>query len=160
MTILIKSWEFLQAFGSDSDYHPLAMSTDAYLDRKSGAIRYAVIGELDPSIRCEYGEDYVDEILEDTHDVNANPDNFVRLPPMSHGEHHAIMQDFLESNWTVDAEQKTKVQDVYYPRKSIGYWIKNVSPDIAEKFFRHKEAEIQRRAEQFLRDNDVDFEWQ
>lgn len=38
-------------------------------------------------------------------------------------------------------------------------WIKNVSPDIADKFLRYKDAEIRCRAEKFLRDNGVEFEW-
>jgi hypothetical protein len=160
MPIRIEHYKLIATIGADTDWHPLAMCTTAYLGKASGAIVLAQSDYLDPSIGMEYGQDLLDEIFEGKAMVDGNPEKYLRIPTMSHGDHHAVIQDFLESDWTSDTELKDRIRDVYYPRKSIGAWLEDVPESAADKYFEYRSAAIEARAEKFLRENGVEFKWE
>lgn len=68
---------------------------------------------------------------------------------------------FLGSDWTQDKDKCDHASNVYYPRKSIGYWLKNVDDQGAiDAYFAFRQAEHIRLAEEYLRENRVsDFVW-
>lgn len=150
---------FLLTFAADRDYHANIEGQETYLDRSSGALIYTV---TDPSIVAALiGEAAIADFLDNTALVKANPDRYLLIPSMSHGEHHAVIQAFLDSDWTSDQQRRDHASGVYFPRKSLGYWVKNVGDEAtlqAHDAFRS--ARHQQLAEDFLRKNGIsNFEW-
>ena len=56
--------------------------------------------------------------------IDTYPDRYLEIPGRDHGEHHDILRDFLNSNWTDDKELWTLAQNVY--SGSIGRWKEGV----------------------------------
>ncbi len=159
MTIEIEQWRFMQVFGADGDYNPDIEGEALYLSIKSGSLTYVA---LDPKLLAlRYGEETVEENFTSLTFVEGNPDQFVEIPSMSHGQHHDVIQEFLASSWIPEASRRDRASDVYYPRKSIGCWLREVNDDEAiDAYFKFKDSAILQRAEAFLRANGVvDFVW-
>ena len=158
-TVCIDRVDFMLKFGADSDYRADLEDQQAYLDRESGEIVNATTDLWKAEML--YGLSAIEDLAESSALVKAHPDQYLEIESMSHGAHHRIMQNFLESDWTNDKERIERVCNVYYPRKSIGYWLKNVEDDKAcDAYFAYRDAQITCLAEEFLRDNGVsDFVW-
>jgi hypothetical protein len=160
MPIRIERFKLVATIGADSDWHPLAMCSTAYLSTTSGAIVLAQSGYLAPSVGVEYGQDLLDEMFGGKEMIDENPEKYLRIPTMSHGDHHAVIRDFLESDWTINTELKDRIRDVDYPRKSIDAWLKEVRASAAEKYFEYRSAATEACAEKFFRENGVEFKWE
>ena len=150
---------FMQIFGADAGFRPDLECQKVFLDRESGELVDTI---SDPFMaEMQMGKDAVEELSEDTAYIKAHPEQYLEIESMGHGEHHSVMQDFLCSKWTTDQARFDNASNVYYPRKSIGYWIKNVGDQGAvDAYYAFNESEKIRLAEEFLRNNGVvDFVW-
>jgi len=149
---------FMMTFSSDANYHVDFEDMDNFLDKKTGTLKYGITNR--DSLILLMGEEAVEDFT-DSSFYNERPDRYLEIPGMSHGEHHSVMQNFLNSDWTDDQARIDHASNVYYPRKSIGYWLKNVGDQRAvDAYFAFREVDNLRLAEEFLRENGVaDFEW-
>lgn len=158
MVVKINRSMFMMTFDADADYHTHLEGQETYLDKESGDLVYAV-SDLE-SAAIYIGDAAVKECLESDF-CNDHPEKYLKIPSMVHGEHHSVMQDFLASNWIADKVIIDYASSVYYSRKSIGYWLKNVDDQRAiDAYFAFREVGNLRLAEEFLRGNGVpDFVW-
>lgn len=156
--ILISRIEFIDSFGADGDYHSQCEYSSTYLNKSDGELDYAWTNK--EKMVLELGEDFVTEIPP-AKELKKYPDRYLEIAPMSHSAHHHILQSFLNSRWTNEQERANRVEAFYYPRKSIGYWLRSVGDDAAvEAYRRFAEIEIRRLAEDYLKRNGVvNYEW-
>ncbi len=97
--------------------------------------------------------------------VESYPNDCLEIPGLTHNEHHKILQEFLNSDWTDNEELKNRVQDVYYDVGcSIGRWRKTIlesydSYEIPNTFEKYKETCIEQMAVEFLGENGVEAIW-
>ena len=90
--------------------------------------------------------------------VAAEPVRYLKIPGLDHGQHHEILRQFLQSDWTPDDARRRRAREAYFG--SIGAWKKEVRDEEAVDTFRDfRGAEITKRAEEFLRENRIDPEW-
>ena len=145
---------FTMAFGRDVDYHD-AYPQSTYLDRRTGNVVW--LYECDDDA---YGEAGIpsEENREGRERVAAEPERYLEIPGLDHGAHHEILRKFLGSDWTGDDERRRRADEAYFG--SIGGWKKEVRDEEAvHAFHAFQEAEIERRAEEFLRENGIVPHW-
>lgn len=159
MTIKIDQVVFMMTFAADAGFHAELEGHETYLQRSSGDL-IDTLTDVD-DVAMNYGESAVEDFRDGTELVNEHPERYLLIESMSHGEHHSVLQDFLETKWTKDQASRDHARDVYYPRKSIGFWLKNVGDQRAiDSYFAFKTEEHIRLAEKYLRENGVtDFKW-
>jgi len=135
-------------FGRDVNYelHPRSN----YLDLCTG--RVTSVYESDEDARYDIGiapeKNQEERLL-----VESDPDRFVLIPGLSHGDHHAILLDFLSSDWTDDEELRTEVRDAY--SGSIGRWKKSMweenGSDVVHAWDGYRDERIDEMIDEFLR---------
>lgn len=132
---------------------------ETYLDKETGEL-LGVARDRD-AVVAEMGTAVADDLVANEPLVRSNPDRFLLVDVMRHGHHHDVMQEFLESRWTASDEQRRHATGIYYPKKSIGCWLRDIDDDEAiSTYFDFKEPANVRLAERFLRGNGVtDFVW-
>jgi hypothetical protein len=140
---------FMLAFNRDARFHDRVPRT-VYLDRETGDVLWVY----------QNGEDAEEEGmragLNDDHraQVEAEPQRYLEIPGRTHDQHHQILRDFLESDWTGDEHEKELARKAY--AESIGGWISTVENEHAVKaYFEYKAATLRAMAQQFLRDNHI-----
>mgnify|MGYP007073201389 CR=1 FL=1 len=102
-------------FSQDS-YNQNSLSNRLFIDKVTGEIEWHM-----PEGGAEFclSEDELSEREE-------NAERYVEIAPRGHGEHHEILQQFLESDWTDDEALKDRASATYgCPKKSIGGWLNN-----------------------------------
>lgn len=159
MAIKIDKIFFMMTFSADADYYAELEGQQTYLRRASGSLVHTT-SSIWKAVSL-MGEAACEDLLEVTAMVKAHPKEYLEIESMGHGEHHSVLQDFLCSKWTTDQARLDYASSVYYPRKSIGYWLKNVGDQSAiDAYFAFKEIANLRLAEEYLRMNGVtDFVW-
>ena len=112
-------------------------------------------------IELQFGQEIANDYRRNQDIIKHNPEHYLRIESMSHGQHHEVIQEFLESDWTTDIDRHTAASRVYYPRKSIGCWLREVKDEEAiESYQRFKAVANLKRAENYLRQNGVTaFSW-
>ena len=152
LRLRIDEMVFLMAFGRDVGFHD-AYPQSTYLDRETGEVIWAYDNDDDSN---EIGRK-----PEENHEIRmivaANPDRYLGIQGLSHGEHHDILQEFLDSDWTAKEEDRRLARSAYFG--SIGAWRKSAedSADIAYEVYR--EQKISERAEAFLKSHGVEPVW-
>lgn len=104
-----------EAFKRDVPYEP--EPTLFYLDLSTGHVTW--VYERDEDADHVTGNS-AEKNREARLLLQSQPDRFVLIPGLSHADHHAILLDFLSSDWTDDEESRTAVRDAY--SGSIGRW--------------------------------------
>lgn len=140
---------FLLAFNRDARFHDRFPQT-VYLDRATGDVLW--VYQNDEEAEAEG----MRAGLNDEHraQVEAEPERYLEIPGRPHDDHHQILRDFLESDWTDDEREKNLAKAAY--ARSIGGWLSAVENDAAVKaYFEYKEATLRAMAQQFLRDNQI-----
>jgi len=75
-----------------------------------------------------------------------------------HGEHHDILREFLNSNWTDDEVLWAKAHDAY--SGSIGGWKEEVDDQGAvNSYYEFRERRIRELAEAFLNEHGIQPVW-
>jgi hypothetical protein len=145
---------FTMAFGRDVDYHD-AFPQRTYLDRHTGGVIW--IYETDDDASTEGGMS-ADENRQDRERVTADPDRYLEIPGLDHGDHHEILKAFLRSDWTDDEEQRRKTEIAYFG--SIGGWKKTINDqDAVCAFYEFRDTRVTILAEKFLQENGIAPIW-
>ena len=153
-TLAIDRELFMMAFGRDIDYHD-SLPQGTWLDRSTGEVLWFY--ECDADAFFEVGMP-ARENREERERVEAEPERYLEIPGLGHGEHHGILREFLRSDWTGDEARLLRADAAY--SGSIGRWMRDVGDEGAVRAFReYREARIAAMAEEFLRENGVVPGW-
>jgi hypothetical protein len=152
-SLLINEDQFMMAFGLDADFHKPYEYT-SYLDLQTGEIVYVYVDDEDAKIDGMSQDDNKNQRMR----VASAPTKFLGIPGLSHGQHHEILKDFIESPWTQDNDARQRARNAYF--KSIGGWLKTVGDDRArEAYFAFRDEEARRLGGEFLRKHGVSVTW-
>jgi len=138
---------FKLAFGRDVDSHdPYPLTT--YLDRRTGEIDW--VYEKDEDAEGE-GIPLSDNRAMRERTKTA-PDQYLELPGLTHGAHHDILKEFLNTECPEEA------QGDYFG--SIGGWIQSLDDDnVKHKYFDFRDRKIRQMGEDFLKGHGIQPLW-
>lgn len=140
---------FFRAFNRDSRFHDRVPQT-VHLDRQTGEVLWVYQRDEDAEaegVRAGLNGEHRDRVA-------SEPGRYLEIPGVTHNDHHQILRDFLESDWTEDPREAELAREAY--DWSIGGWLTSVENDHAVKaYFEYKEAALQAMAAQFLRDHQL-----
>ncbi len=111
---------FLMAFGRDADYDNMGAEF-GYPDRQTGALIWFFETDDDAEFLAGYP---AEENRRDRERVEADPNRYLEIPGLDHGEHHDILKAFLRSRWSDDEWRRLNAEECY--SGSIGRWKKQV----------------------------------
>ena len=152
--VIVEEFMFLHAFERDEDFTD-PCSQFAYLDLETGKVIW--VFEEDDDARMYAGID-PEENMALRNQIDAHPDRYLQIPGRDHGEHHDILRDFLDSEWTDDEELWTQARNAY--SGSIGGWKEEVdNHDVVHAYYDFRDRRIKEFAEEFFRDNDIQPIW-
>ena len=145
---------FSIAFDRDVDFEDV-YPIHTYLDLESGDVVW--IYENDDDAYMEAG--ISPEENRTTRDqVDALPNRYLEIPGLDHGDHHEILREFLDSDWTEDLEEHARARNAYFG--SIGGWKKSVGNEsIVHSFNDYRDRKTLQLAEEFLREHGIDPTW-
>jgi len=90
--------------------------------------------------------------------VEAGPERYLEIPGRDHAEHHDILREFLNSNWTDGEVLWAKAHDAY--SGSIGGWKEEVDDQGAvNSYYEFRERRIKELAEAFLNEHGMHSVW-
>jgi hypothetical protein len=90
--------------------------------------------------------------------VEAAPERYLEIRGRDHGEHHDILREFLNSNWTDDKNLRAQTRNAY--SGSIGGWKEEVdNENVVNAYYDFRERKIREFAEEFLHENDIQPIW-
>ena len=148
----------------DRDLFEMAMDRDVdyedppqmhYLDRRTGEVLWFF--EDDETAHGTVGIP-PGENREQRERAASDPERYLLIPGLEHGERHGILRDFLRSDWTDDDARRQRAADAY--RGSIGRWKRNLPDEGAiDAFHRFHDARIVELAEEFLREHGIAAKW-
>lgn len=145
---------FLMAFGRDVDYE--SMGSDlGFLDRRTGEVIW--IFETDEEAEMEAGIP-ADDNRRDRERIEAEPDRFLEIPGLYHGDHHDILRAFLRSSWCDEERRLENAEEAY--SGSIGRWKRHVrDEDAVHAYYDFRDARVKDLAEEWLRDTGIAPVW-
>jgi len=143
---------FIDAFGRDPNFADL-LPECYYLDTETGEIIWLFEDDEAPHV-SDITPEQNREIRER---VEASPERYLEIPGMSHSEHHAVLQRFLESDWTDDEEAKEKARRVY--NRSIGDWKMSADSNAESAYLAYRYEVAKKEAEDFLREHGIEPIW-
>jgi hypothetical protein len=146
---------FRMAFSRDVDYEPESEEYATYLDHQTGDVLWVYESDEYAQGLFNNGED--NKMYRRL--IAKEPNRFLLIPGLSHGEHHEILQKFLASKWTDDEGLRQTAEDDYYCYKSIGLWRKNMGDEVYYEYEGFRYDEILRMAEEFLRKHSIEPLW-
>ena len=152
--LVIDRMLFTMAFGRDVDFHDMYPQT-TYLDRRTGDVVWLYEDDEDA-----YGEAGIpaEENRQGRERVAAEPERYLEIPGLDHGEHHEVLRQFLRSDWTGDDARWRRAAAAY--SGSIGRWKRDVRDEGAvHGFHEFQEKRIVELAEEFLRENEIVPDW-
>jgi len=139
-SLVINVSHFCRAFGRDVAFQDLFQLT--YLDRESGTIDWFFENDADADgISPENNAEMRQRIA-------IAPEPYLKIPGLTHGNHHDLLKEWLDSDWTEDEEEKNRVEAAYFG--SIGGWKEAVDDDrVFHAFCDFREHRIKQLAEGF-----------
>ncbi len=145
---------FLEAFGRDVDFHD-NYPQSVYLDLQRGDLLW--LYDDDEDAYSEAGISPEDNAA-DRQRVANSPARYLEILGLDHGEHHEILKEFLDSDWTDDDDERLKVREAY--GGSIGRWKQTVGDEgVVYAYYDFRDRAIKGMAEQFLHERGVEPEW-
>jgi hypothetical protein len=114
--VVIDQTEFLMGFGRDSTFVDEVPQTQ-WLDLETAEITWLYDDDEEAEL---IGGIPPEENARGRETIEAAPDRFLEIEPLDHGDHHAILQEFLASDWTRDPDTRRAAQEAYFG--SIGAW--------------------------------------
>ncbi len=122
-----------------------------YLDRRTGEVIWFY--ETDDDAYMEAGIP-TDENLQERDRVAGDPDRYLEIPGLDHGDHHEILKAFFSSDWTDDEEQRRNAEMAYFG--SIGGWKERANDqDAVYTFYEFRDKRVTMLAEEFLQENAI-----
>ena len=153
-TVTIDLTLFSLAFDRDVDFHD-TYPTFTYLDLKTGDVIW--VYEDDEGAYMEAGIS-TDDNRATRERVESMPERYLEIPGLDHGDHHDILREFLDSDWTADEQQQAKARNAYFG--SIGGWKESVDDDsIVHAFHNFRDRKTKKMAEDFLREHGIQPDW-
>lgn len=144
---------FIAAFERDVDYDE-QNSLNAYLDLETGVVEWVYDEDHDAEM---YGLN-AEENRTQRECIEADPDRFLPIPGLSHGEHHEILQQFLASDWISDKDLRETARAAYFG--SIGGWKKAINnEDVIRSYYKFRDKKTIELAAEFLLGNGIKVEW-
>jgi len=152
--VLVNELMFIEAFQRDEVFHdPCSQST--YLDLETGEVIW--VFEEDDDAEMWAGID-PEENAALRGQIDASSERYLEIPGRDHSEHHDILREFLNSNWTVDQELWIRARDAY--SGSIGKWKEEVdNQDVVHVYYDFREQKIKQLAEEFSDEHDIHPVW-
>jgi hypothetical protein len=151
--ISVDEFMFIEAFQRDEDFEHYPQST--YLDLKTGEVFWVFIEDDDAEMWAGIEPEENATLREK---VEAAPEMYLEIRGRNHGEHHDILREFLNSNWTDDEELRVKAQEAY--SGSIGGWKEEVNDqNVVNAYFDFRDRKIKELAEEFLHEHDIQPIW-
>ncbi len=145
---------FGDAFDRDVDFHE-AYPQSANLDRHTGEIVWFYVEDFDAEMEAGIPPE---ENQATRQRIEAMPDRYLEIPGLDHGDHHDLLKNFLDSDWTDNDEVRRFAQDAYHG--SIGRWKKSIDDDsIIHAFYDFRDRKTTKMAEAFLRSHGIEPVW-
>lgn len=145
---------FSMAFGRDVDFQD-SNPQSTYLDRKNGDILWVYDDDEDASFEAGIPAEENRKLREQ---IKATPEQYLEIPGFSHGGHHKILREFLDSDWTEDKDEWNRVRNAYFG--SIGGWKKSLDDEnVAYIFYDFRDRRVQQLAERFLLEHGIEPLW-
>ena len=145
---------FSQAYGRDVEFHE-AYPESTYLDLERGEILWVYKEDEDAAIEVGIPPEENRAMRER---IETAPDHYLEIPGLHHGDHHKILQEFLDSDWTDDEEARSKARNAYIG--SIGGWKKSVDDEgVVHAFYDFRDHKTKQMAEEFLREYGIQPQW-
>ena len=144
---------FLMAFERDVDYED-HFPQSAYLDLVTGAVEWLYEEDDDAAMNgLSAAENWTQRER-----IEAEPNRFLLIPGLSHGEHHDILRAFLTSDWTDNEDLREVGREAYFG--SIGGWKKAIkNENVIRAYHAFCDRKMVELAEEFLLDNGVRIDW-
>ena len=127
----------------------------AYLDKCCGEILWIHENDADAEFNGFSAED--NRLMRE--EVAADPADYLEIPEISQKRHHAILQEFLDSDWSQDAVLQDAARIAYAKKPFIGAWIKAVDTDTERAYQNFRYEKIQQLAEIWLNSKGISFSW-
>ena len=144
---------FIEAFQRDEDFQEYPLNT--YLDLETGEVAWVFVEDDDAEMYVGIDPDENTDLMSQ---IEAYPERYLEIPGRGHGEHHDILRDFLNSNWTDNEELRSRGRNVYFG--SIGGWKEEVdNQDALHAYYDFRDQRIKDMAEEFLHENDIHPIW-
>ena len=145
---------FLMAFGRDADYDHMGPEF-SYLDRQTGELIWFYETDDDEELLAGFP---AEENRRDRERVEADPDRYLDIPGLDHGDHHDFLKAFLRSDWSDDEWRRLNAIECY--SGSIGRWKKQVRDrDAVHAFYDFRDTLVAKLAEEWLRENGITPLW-
>ena len=153
-SVQINQLMFIDAFERDVDFHN-EYPQSAYLDLETGEVIWVFEEDEDAEWATGIEPGETDDVRAR---IDGSPERYLEIPGRGHGEHHDILREFLNSDWTEDKELKSRAQQAY--SGSIGRWKETIdSRDVVHAYYDFRDREIMEKAEEFLHEQDIDPIW-
>ena len=144
---------FVMAFERDVDYEVYSPQS-AYLDLVTADVEWHY-EEDDDAAMAGLG---AAENRTQRERIEAEPNRFLLIPGLSHGEHHDILRGFLTSGWTDDEDLRDVAREAYFG--SIGGWKKAIEDEgVIRAYYAFRDRKMIELAQEFLLDNGVKVDW-
>ena len=151
--LIVEELMFIEAFERDEVFSD-PYSQSAYLDLETGE----VIRVFEEDDDAEMSGIDPEENAALRSQIDTYPDRYLQIPGRDHGEHHAILRDFLDSDWTDDEELWTQARNAY--SGSIGGWKEEVdNHNVVHAYYDFRDQRIKELTQEFFRDNDIQPIW-
>ena len=152
-TLKIDYGQFLFSF--DRDERSMEPHS-AFLDLESGDIDWLYEDDAD----AESLSGSATENAELRELISRFPSRYVEIPGLARSEVHGMLDEFLASEWTLDAKARQRANEAHLG--SIGRWIHELGDedDATVDAFRDFQGDaIQTLAEELLREHGIEPEW-
>ena len=151
--VSVDEFMFLEAFQRDVDFEQYPLSR--YLDLETGEIIWVFDEDEDADLWAGIDPE---ENAFFRNKIEANHEKYLEIPGRTHGEHHEILRDFLDSNWTDNEDLLQQAKNAY--SGSIGGWKEEVdNQDAVHAYYDFRDQQIKKMAEKFLREKNIHPVW-
>jgi hypothetical protein len=137
---------FKEAISRDVDFHNI-YPQDIYLDLETGDILYVYESDSDAYL-VGFPKD---ENKKNRQEISRNPENFLKICGLSHGQQHEILKNFIRTY------AKSEKEGGYF--RSIGGWKKTVDEATWEEFEKYQENEYCKIIEKFMAEKGIEPDW-
>lgn len=145
---------FKMAFGRDVDNHDMYPQS-TYLDRQTDDNLWLY--------ECDEGASWAvrvpaEENREGWERIEVEPERYLRIPDLGHGDHYDILREFLRSDWTGDEARPGACGGCEFGLDRT-LQARCVRRGAVHAFHAFQEVQIEKMAEDFLRHNYVVADW-
>jgi uncharacterized protein involved in copper resistance len=145
---------FIDAFERDVDFHDEYPQT-TYLDILTGEVIWVFEEDEDAEMSAGIQPEENQALRAQ---IDASPNKYLEIPGRTHDEHHDILREFIDSDWTEDKELKSSALQAY--SASIGRWIEAIdNRDVVHAYYDFRDRKIMEMAEEYLLEHDIDPLW-